>query len=31
MKLEDQVCSFKLAKKLKKLRVKQDSLFYWVD
>ena len=31
MKLKDQVCSFKLAKKLKKLRVKQDSLFYWVD
>lgn len=30
MKLENQVCSLKLAKKLKELGVKQDSLFYWV-
>ena len=29
MKLEDQVCSLELAKKLKELGVKQDSLFYW--
>jgi len=29
MKLEDQVCNLELAKKLKKLGVKQDSLFYW--
>jgi len=29
MKLEDQVCSLELAKKLKKLGVKQESLFYW--
>lgn len=30
MKLEYQVCSLELAKKLKELGVKQDSLFYWV-
>ena len=30
MKLENQVCSLKLAKKLRKLGVKQDSLWEWV-
>lgn len=30
MKLEDQVCSLELAKRLKKLGVNQDSLFYWL-
>lgn len=29
MKLENQVCSPKLSKKLAKLGVKQDSAFYW--
>lgn len=29
MKLEDQLCSLELAKKLKELGVKQDSLFCW--
>jgi len=29
MKLEDQVCSLELAKKLKGFGVKQDSYFYW--
>lgn len=29
MKLEDQVCSLELAKKLKSLNVKQESLFSW--
>lgn len=31
MKLEDQVCSLELAKKLKVLGVKQDSHFVWFD
>lgn len=31
MKLENQVCSLELAKQLKELGVKQDSLFYWVS
>lgn len=31
MKLEDQVCSLELAKKLKRLGVKQDSLFWWIN
>lgn len=30
MKLEDQVCSLELAKELKELGVKQESLFVWV-
>ena len=30
MKLEQQVCSLELAKKLKELGVKQESLFYFV-
>jgi hypothetical protein len=29
MKLEQQVCSLELARKLKELGVKQESLFYW--
>ena len=29
MKLEDQVCNLELAKRLKELGVKQESLFYW--
>ena len=29
MKLEKQVCSLELAKKLKELGVKQDSIFHW--
>lgn len=31
MNLEQQVCSLELAKKLKELGVKQESLFYWLD
>lgn len=30
MKLEDQVCSLELAKRLKELGVKQVSYFYWI-
>lgn len=30
MKLEDQVCSLELAKSLKSLGVKQESLFWWI-
>jgi hypothetical protein len=29
MQLKDQVCSFELAKRLKELGVRQESLFYW--
>jgi hypothetical protein len=31
MKLEDQVCSLELAKKLKELDVRQDSQLFWTD
>lgn len=31
MQLEQQVCSLELAKKLKELGVKQESLFYWIE
>ena len=31
MNIEQQVASLELSKKLKKLGVKQDSLYYWVD
>lgn len=30
MQLEDQCCSLELAKKLKELGVRRDSLFYWI-
>jgi hypothetical protein len=30
MKIEEQVCSLELAKRLKKLGVKQQSALYWV-
>lgn len=30
MKLEDQVCSLELAKKLRELGVKQESQFFWL-
>mgnify|MGYP003477675710 CR=1 FL=1 len=29
MELKNQVCSLELAKRLKELKAKQDSLFYW--
>jgi len=31
MKLEQQVCSLELAKRLRELEVKQESLFWWHD
>ncbi len=31
MKIEQQVCSLELAKRLKDLRVKQESLVYWLN
>lgn len=31
MKLEDQVCSLELAKRLKELGVQQNNVFYWVQ
>lgn len=31
MRLEEQVCSLELSKKLKNLEVKQESLFKWTD
>ena len=31
MKLKQQVCSLELAKQLKELGVKQESLFYWQE
>ena len=30
MKLQNQVCSLELSKKLKELGVKQESLWYWI-
>lgn len=30
MKIEDQVCSLELSKKIKELKVKQDSLWYFI-
>jgi len=29
MKLEEQVCSLELAKRLKELKINQESIFYW--
>lgn len=31
MKLEDQVCSLELSKRLKELRINKDSLFVWIS
>ena len=31
MKIEDQVCSLELAKRLKELGVNQESVFWWTD
>jgi len=31
MRIEDQVCSLELSKKLKELGVRQESYFYWYD
>ncbi len=31
MKLEDQVTSLEISKRLRELRVKQESLFYWAN
>lgn len=31
MRIEDQVCGLELARKLKELGVKQESLFYWKE
>ena len=31
MPLEQQVCSYELAKRLEELGVRQESVFWWVD
>ncbi len=31
MKFEEQVCSLQIAKKLKELGVRQESLFWWLE
>ena len=31
MKIEEQVCSLQLARKLKELGIAKDSYFYWVS